>query len=723
MQAKKRYILIFSCCAFLSFGYLGYYHWKGNNEDKWYVNLLNYSESSDIVEDEDILANPNHRTSFGANSRSNFKECSMETCFDLSRCDKGFYVYVYPIDDNVPPSISYMKVLTVIQESSYYTPDPNKACVYVLSLDTLDRDTLSKDYVRNMPPRVHRLSLWNDGQNHIIFNLYSGTWPDYTEDLGFDVEKAILAKASISIENFRSGFDISLPLFHKTHPEKGGEKGFLATNAFPGTKKYLLAFKGKRYVYGIGSETRNSLYHLHNKRDIVLVTTCKHGGSWKEHKDERCDFDNMQYDKYDYEVLLRNSTFCLVPRGRRLGSFRFLEVLQAGCIPVLLANGWELPFSEVINWGQAAIWADERLLLQVPDMLRSINSSQILWMRQQSQVLWNQYFSSIEKIIHSTLEIVKERIVGHLARPLSVWNSSPGGLAINLSFSDYLAHFPFYINNLGVEPSNRYTAVVFVSHVGSGPLHTSPLYKLIKNIAKSKYVHKIVVVWSASDTPVSESRLPSGDIPVHTIVGHNQSPSIRFHPHPLINTDAVFSLDHDALLTSDELDFAFTVWRTFPDRIVGYPARSHHWDQAKGSWTYSSQWSNSFSLVLTGAGVYHRYWHHMYSYAAPQGLLTTVAQTNNCHDLLLNFLIAQFTQHPPIKLTQRKSFKDPTSEGKRVWTDPGHFQQRSACLNTFTSVLGSFPLKTSSVRLDPVLFKDKVSITRKKYRQIEKIGS
>lgn len=69
--------------------------------------------------------------------------------------------------------------------------------------------------------------------------------------------------------------------------------------------------------------------------------------------------------RYDYEVLLRNSTFCLVPRGRRLGSFRFLEVLQAGCVPVLLANGWELPFSEVIDWSRSALWADERLLLQV----------------------------------------------------------------------------------------------------------------------------------------------------------------------------------------------------------------------------------------------------------------------------------------------------------------------------------------------------------------------
>lgn len=43
----------------------------------------------------------------------------------------------------------------------------------------------------------------------------------------------------------------------------------------------------------------------------------------------------------------------------------FLLSSQAACIPVILSNGWELPFSEVIDWKKAAIIGDERLLLQV----------------------------------------------------------------------------------------------------------------------------------------------------------------------------------------------------------------------------------------------------------------------------------------------------------------------------------------------------------------------
>ena len=57
--------------------------------------------------------------------------------------------------------------------------------------------------------------------------------------------------------------------------------------------------------------------------------------------------------------------------------------------------------------------------------------------------------------------------------------------------------------------------------------------------------------------------------------------SQRFYPHPLIKTSAILSLDEDATLNTDEIDFAFMVWRSFPDRIVGYPARSHYWDDSK----------------------------------------------------------------------------------------------------------------------------------------------
>lgn len=293
MQAKKRYLLVFLSCAFLAYCYFGGYRLKSGETVSEVWDLGHFSNLSSARTGS--LGKRRERP-----STENVHMCRMETCFDFSKCRKDFLVYVYPPEENLTPSLSYQKLLNVLRESRYYTADPAQACLFVLSLDTLDRDHLSNDYVRNLQSRVQRLPLWNNGINHIIFNLYSGTWPNYTENgLDFDFGMAILAKASMSEAHVRAGFDINIPLFHKTHPEKGGEPGFVVSNNFPLNKNYLLAFKGKRYVHGIGSETRNSLYHLHNEKDVVLVTTCKHGKSWKDMKDDRCDEDNKEYDRYD----------------------------------------------------------------------------------------------------------------------------------------------------------------------------------------------------------------------------------------------------------------------------------------------------------------------------------------------------------------------------------------------------------------------------------------
>lgn len=88
-----------------------------------------------------------------------------------------------------------------------------------------------------------KIGYFVQGLNHVIFNLYSGTYPNYTEDLNFDVGKAILAKASFSDEHYRPGFDVSIPLFQKNHPERGGEPGRVLANNFPVVEKHFLAFK------------------------------------------------------------------------------------------------------------------------------------------------------------------------------------------------------------------------------------------------------------------------------------------------------------------------------------------------------------------------------------------------------------------------------------------------------------------------------------------------
>ena len=63
---------------------------------------------------------------------------------------------------------------------------------------------------------------------------------------------------------FRKGFDISLPLWPIDHPTNGKHSASLPISHWPPSSKYLVSFKGKRYLHGIGSEVRNSLHHIHD---------------------------------------------------------------------------------------------------------------------------------------------------------------------------------------------------------------------------------------------------------------------------------------------------------------------------------------------------------------------------------------------------------------------------------------------------------------------------
>uniref|UniRef100_W5LPL7 Exostosin glycosyltransferase 1b n=1 Tax=Astyanax mexicanus TaxID=7994 RepID=W5LPL7_ASTMX len=674
------------------------------------------------TEEYNAHVSPHHKREVHA-SVYRGKRCRMDSCFDFSLCQRnGFKVYVYPQQKGDKISENYQSILAAIEGSRFYTSDPGQACLFVLSLDTLDRDQLSPHYVHNLKGKVQSLPLWNDGRNHLIFNLYSGTWPDYTEDLGFDIGQAMLAKASVSTENFRPNFDVSIPLFPKEHPRAGGERGHLRTNSIPPFRKYMLVFKGKRYLTGIGSDTRNALYHVHNAEDVVLLTTCKHGKDWQKHKDARCDRDNAEYDKYDYREMLHNSTFCLVPRGRRLGSFRFLEALQAACVPVMLSNGWELPFSEVIDWNTGAVIGDERLLLQIPSTVRSIHQDKILALRQQTQFLWEAYFSSVEKIVLTTLEIIQDRVLQHTARSSLMWNSHPGGLFTLPQYSSYLGDFPFYYAGLGIKPNSKFTAVIHA--VTPLVSQSQPILKLLVAVAKSQYCAQIIVLWNCDKPLPAKHRWPATTVPVIVIEGENKVMSSRFQPYESIITDAVLSLDEDTVLSTTEVDFAFTVWQSFPERLVGYPARSHFWDSNKERWGYTSKWTNDYSMVLTGAAIYHRYYHYLYTHFLPSSLRNMVDQLANCEDILMNFLVSAVTKLPPIKVTQKKQYKETmmgqSSRASR-WADPDHFAQRQTCMNKFASWFGGMPLVHSQMRLDPVLFKDQVSILRKKYREIERL--
>ena len=108
----------------------------------------------------------------------------------------------------------------------------------------------------------------------------------------------------------------------------------------------------------------------------------------------------------------------------------------------------------------------------------------------------------------------------------------------------------------------------------------------------------------------------------------------------------------------------------------------------------------------------------------------------------MNFLIASITGKAPIKITQRKRYKNSISTDldkarlqefskKYViaaplqprWTEKAHFQERQICINKFVEDYGFMPLINSQHRLDPTLYLDNVAAWRKEYKSIEVVAA
>lgn len=68
----------------------------------------------------------------------------------------------------------------------------------------------------------------------------------------------------------------------------------------------------------------------------------------------------------------------------------------------------------------------------------------------------------------------------------------------------------------------------------------------------------------------------------------------------------------------------------------------------------------------------NRYYHYLFSHYLPQSLRTLVDRTSNCEDILMNFLVSAVTHLPPIKVAQRKQYKELPSPQVRpplsLWT-------------------------------------------------------
>ena len=103
-----------------------------------------------------------------------------------------------------------------------------------------------------------------------------------------------------------------------------------------------------------------------------------------------------------------------------------------------------------------------------------------------------------------------------------------------------------------------------------------------------------------------------------------------------------------------------------------------------------------------------QYYNYLYTNAMPGNIKTWVDEHMNCEDIAFNFLIANTTGKPPIKVTPRQKFKCPECPNTMMLSGDlgGHMVERTECIDNFAHVYGMMPLQTVEFRADPVLYKD-----------------
>ena len=86
---------------------------------------------------------------------------------------------------------------------------------------------------------------------------------------------------------------------------------------------------------------------------------------------------------------------------------------------------------------------------------------------------------------------------------------------------------------------------------------------------------QVIILWACEHPQPGDGRWPEApEGKSFTILtDHELKMTNRLYPYHEIKYDAVLSLDNDVTLHQEEIDFSFTVWQTFPHRIVGFPAR------------------------------------------------------------------------------------------------------------------------------------------------------
>ena len=143
---------------------------------------------------------------------------------------------------------------------------------------------------------------------------------------------------------------------------------------------------------------RKPLYALHNGEDIVCIdATAERQPEALQKMLGRADFE--------YPDLTSASKFVLCPRGDDVYSFRFVEALSCGAVPVISGDGWVLPFSELLDYATFCVLMAEADAAHTATRLRTIGPPELRALQAEGRRVFDAHFATIERQLETLLQI------------------------------------------------------------------------------------------------------------------------------------------------------------------------------------------------------------------------------------------------------------------------------------------------------------------------------
>ncbi|OVA02131.1 Exostosin-like [Macleaya cordata] len=276
---------------------------------------------------------------------------------------------------------------TIEENRQFVTRDPKKAHLFYLPYsarqlelalyvpDSHNIKPLSiflRDYVNMLAAKY---PYWNrtHGADHFLVACHD--WGPYTltehEELTKNTIKA-LCNADSSEGIFVAGKDVSLPETTIRNPKKplrdvGGKRV---------SQRPILAF----FAGNMHGRVRPKLLQV-----------------WGDKDEDMRIYGPLPLrvsKKMSYVQHMKSSRFCICPMGYEVNSPRIVEAFYYECVPVIIADNFVLPFSEVLDWSAFSVVVAEKDIPNLKDILLAIPLRRYLNMQTnvkmlQKHFLWN----------------------------------------------------------------------------------------------------------------------------------------------------------------------------------------------------------------------------------------------------------------------------------------------------------------------------------------------